>query len=385
MTEYELLRQALAAAGPDKAAVRQNAMRRGALLAARRMDHTKGDPAMNSRKTLPAAAAAGALCLCALGAAAAGFLLTPKQAADELGYTAVSAAFEGPDAVAVNETQTDGDYEVTLLGLTTGRDLSDFEVGDISDESTYIVTAIRRTDGTPVTLEDQFLVGPLISGEDPVTCNPFMMHSGYHAMVKDGVLYRMLECDSIYPFADRTVYIMVQEGTFPDYEAYRFDAETGVITANPDTEGLNVLFTAPLDASYADPAKAQALLDGWRSPSAPEQPDDRPPEGQAAEDDMDRYSAMSAEELRGLGTVERTETVPRTAGPDGEGWYFGDAGDPDSEPYFLQSEMFEEFGESFLGSITTGSGSGGTTCRAYIFIHNADDTATLEKIILPVP
>lgn len=382
MTEHELLRQAFAAAGADKTAIRQAAMRQGAALAARQL---KGDPPMQARKTVPAALTAGALCLCALGAAAVGFFLTPKEVADEFGYDAIAAAFAGPDAVAVNETQTDGGYEVTLLGLTKGRDLADFDFDDIGTESTYVVTAIRRTDGAPVTLDDEFLVGPLIAGEAPIDCNPFMMNGGFSGMVRDGVLYRLFNCDTVYPFADRIVYLMAQEGMLPDFSAYLFDAETGAITANPDTAGLNVLFTLPLDASYADPAKAQALLDAWRSASETGPAPETTPEQQAFADALDDYSAMSVDELRALGTVERTETVPRTTENGTEGWRFGNADDPDSEPYFLTPDVFAALGESYVDSLTEGSGSGGTTVRAYLYTHNADDTVTLEKLILPVP
>lgn len=384
MTEHELLRQAAAACGPDKDAIRSAAIRRGAALAVRQ---TKGEQTMRAHKPLTAAVTAAAVCLCAVGAAAAGFFLTPKQVADEFGYEAIAAAFEGPDAVAVNETQTDGDYEVTLLGLTKGKDLADFDFDGVGTESTYVVTAIRRTDGAPVTLDDQFLVGPLISGEAPIDCNPFMMNGGFNGMVKDGVLYRLFECDTVYPFADRTVYLMAQEGMFMDFEAYLFDAETGAITANPDTAGLNVLFTLPLDASYADPAKAQALLDDWRSVGETEQTPETAPAQQTAqqtfEDAMDHYSAMSVDELRALGTVERTETAVRTVENGAEGWRFGDPQDPDSEPYFLPPVMFEEFGESFLNGLT--AGGDGTPYRAYIYTHNADDTVTMEKLILPQP
>lgn len=386
MTEHELLRLTVAAAGADKTAIRHAAMRRGAALATQQL---KGDPPMRAHKTLTAAAAAGALCLCALGAAAAGFFLTPKEVADEIGYSAIAAAFEGPDAVAVNETQTDGDYEVTLLGLTKGKDLADFDFDNVGTESTYIVTAIRRIDGAPVTLDDQFLVGPLISGEAPIDCNPFVMNGGFSGMVKDGVLYRLFECDTIYPFADRTVYLMVQEGMFPDFSAYLFDADTGTITANPDTEGLNVLFTLPLDTAYADPSRAQALLDEWRSVSRTGQAPGTTPEQQAVQqtvaDAMDDYSTLGADELRALGTVERTETAARTTENGAGGWRFGDPQDPDSEPVFLSPEMFETFGESYVASITAGGDGNAATYRAYVYTHNADDTVTMEKLILPEP
>lgn len=253
---------------------------------------------MKKKTLFTAALAAAAACLC-LGAAA-GWLLTPRETAQALGYDALANAFDAPDAVAVNETQTDAGYDVTLLGLTTGENLTGYwnsSRGALTPGRTYAALAIRASDGTPIpalndpgnTLIDGGLcVGPFIEGEAPIDCNPMMMHPSWSATVVDGTFYIVVECDSILPFADRTVYLMVQQGMFPDFGAYTFDAATGAIGTDPAAaEGINVLFTLPLDPARADPAQAEALLDEWRAapdtgaalPTSPSERADSAPSG----------------------------------------------------------------------------------------------------------
>lgn len=239
----------------------------------------QGGKPMKKKKLFAAALAAAAACLC-LGAAAAGWLLSPREVAAQVGLDALAAAFDAPDAITVNETQTDAGYDITLLGLTTAENLSGYwsrSGGELTPGRTYAAVAIRPSDGTPMgALDDPdnafanegLAVGPLIEGEAPIDCNPMMMHTAWYGTVVDGTYYMVVECDTVAPFADRTVYLMVQQGMFPNFSAYTLDAATGAIRTDPAaTEGINVLFTLPLDAALADPAQAAALLEQWRAPA----------------------------------------------------------------------------------------------------------------------
>ena len=61
-------------------------------------------------------------------------------------------------------------------------------------------------------------------------------------------------------FADRTLYLAVNDGTFFAPDAYCFDEATGEITRNEGYEGVNALFLLPLDKGKADKEKAEAYL-----------------------------------------------------------------------------------------------------------------------------
>ncbi len=216
------------------------------------------------RTGLVAAAVAAAL---TITAAAAVVLLRPQDVAQQAGNAALAAAFEGGDAVTVNETRTVGDYDVTLMGLVSGEGLSRVESlsGGVPRDKTYAVLAYARTDGTAIQ-EDvpELTVSPLVEGYAPWALNAWTLGGGTHTFAQDGTLYYLFECDSIEPFADRTVYLSVYPGTHipPSAELFDFDEGTGAITA----KGAAALFALPLDPAKADPQKAQEAANDWLQP-----------------------------------------------------------------------------------------------------------------------
>ncbi len=210
------------------------------------------------------------LVLCSATAFAAWKYLSPRQIAEETGYDTLGVAFEGEDAVSVNETRSEAGYHITLLGLVSGKNLTgmvELNGQTLENDSTYAVVAIEHSDGTPMPDtssdeygEEEFFVSPFVKGLNPKDYNAFTMGGGYSDMVKDGILYRIAECDNVEIFADRGLYLCVQGGTFPDVSAYRFDEISGEISESEDYEGLNILFSLPVDKAKADPAAAEEYL-----------------------------------------------------------------------------------------------------------------------------
>ncbi len=194
--------------------------------------------------------------------------LTPQQVAEINKDEGLVAAFQSEDAVAVGEVQECGDYRITLLGIVSGKNLSKYagmdDTGNILNDRTYVVTAIENADGTPRpdTSEDDygkdpFFVSPLIEGLNPSIYNSVMMGGAYSEMVEDGVQYRIAECDNVEKFADRQVYLCVNDGTFYNNDAYIYDEQSGAISRNKQYQGVNALFTLPLDKNKADPKAAE--------------------------------------------------------------------------------------------------------------------------------
>ena len=192
--------------------------------------------------------------------------LAPEQVAKEYGDEKLAKAFQSSDAVRINETQTGGGYQVTLLGLVSGKDIADFltsEEGSVGAGETYCVTAIERTDGTPMPDtssddygEEAFFVSPLIKGYNPLEYNAMTMGGGYSEFVEDGVCYRIAECDNVEIFADQGLYLCVSDSIFYEASAYNYDEQTGEISRNENYEGLNALFTLPIDPKKADPDRS---------------------------------------------------------------------------------------------------------------------------------
>ncbi|AFL98516.1 hypothetical protein Desde_0019 [Desulfitobacterium dehalogenans ATCC 51507] len=216
------------------------------------------------------AAAAMALVIFATTAFAASYFLKPSDVANQLGDKTLSAAFDSPTAVNINQSITSGDYTFTLLGLVSGKDITDNPAynsnGDILGDRTYTVVAIQKKDGSPMpTAQDEnyptFYVSPYIKGLKPWQVNAHTLNGGYIENVVDGVMYRIIDCDEVAMFADRGLYLGVNTGSFYNSEAFNYDENTGMLTADPDFDGASVVFDLPIDKSMANPEKAQTYLD----------------------------------------------------------------------------------------------------------------------------
>lgn len=242
------------------------------------------------QRRIPAAviAAVCVLVLCSGTALAVYKYLAPAEVAKEAHDDTLQKAFLSDDAIPVNETRESGGYRITLLGSVAGRNISDFiaetSYGVKEDNKIYTVVAIEHTDGTPMpdTSSDDygkepFYVSHYIRGLDPARYSLMSMGGGYHEMVRDGIMYRLLEMDNIEMFADRGIYVGVSSGTFYDPEAYAYDESSGKMSRNESYAGVNVLFELPVDTSKADSAAAEAYLrklqESWDTPSEPVEKD----------------------------------------------------------------------------------------------------------------
>lgn len=282
----------------------------------------------NRKNRYTAAAVIGAAVLAAgsiTGYAALKYL-TPSQAALELDDNKLAKAFEGEKAILINETQKYDDYTISLFGVASGADISDYILPDsaLGDGTMYAVLAMEKTDGTPMpdTSSDEygsftFFASPYIQGLAPKDFNIYTLGTGYSEFVKDGVQYRLLEFDDISIFADRTIYIGVSEGMAYDVSAYIFDETTGEISKNPGYSGINALFTLPIDKSCADEKAAQECIDKINAemhPSESSKPVDQP-EMTDEQQELDAFMSQITGENIG-DYLERVESTVQTLTPD---------------------------------------------------------------------
>ena len=137
---------------------------------------------MKNRKTsrVPAAILAASITLMIGSAAvfAAARYLNPVQVAQRMEDQKLMEAFQGKDAVLVNETQEYGGYRITLLGAVSGKNISQFlskdNQGQVLEDRFYAAVAIERADGTPMPDtsdptygDEEFYVSPYIKGLEP--------------------------------------------------------------------------------------------------------------------------------------------------------------------------------------------------------------------------
>jgi len=196
---------------------------------------------------------------------------TSREVAEHFEDKTLATAFDSENAWIGNEVQEYGGYKVSLIGLVSGKEISDHLVtsdGSVIREGSYAVVTIEHSDGTPMpdTMDDSydnemFLVSPYIEGLDPQWFNIFSFGGGgYSAFVENGIQYRLVHMANIEPFADHTIYLGVSDGVFFNRDAYRFDEQSGRISRNEDYTGLNALFILPVDPQKSDTQRAEELI-----------------------------------------------------------------------------------------------------------------------------
>ena len=224
----------------------------------------KEKPDMKLKFIRKPAVLAAAAALLVLSVSAAALWLSPSQVADHVGQPMLSQAFEGKDAILLNQTVETGDFNVTLLGLVSGAGLTDWQQ-DVDASHTYAVVGLSRLDGTP--LENgtfpftSYTLTPLVAGYSPRAVNNWTLGSFASGIEVDGNYYYLLDTQDLGIFADHTVYLAFYEGTVPSNEIFSV-AGDGSISFAEDFDGVQALFTLPLDASLADPAAADAFAEG---------------------------------------------------------------------------------------------------------------------------
>lgn len=197
---------------------------------------------------------------------AAWYFLSPAEIAEKFEQTALAEAFRSDNAILINKTQSKNNYDVSLLGIVSGKGLTEFDE-TINIEKSYAIVAISKQDGEMPKVSDDsfdevpFFISPLIKGQKPWLYNIASMNGGYSTCIIDGVMYRLIECDNIEIFSDRGLKLIVSSTSFYDINAFDYDESTGIVTPNPNFDGVNLVFDLPLDTSKADFIKAQKYLD----------------------------------------------------------------------------------------------------------------------------
>ena len=214
-----------------------------------------------------AAAACLALLLTSITVFAAIRLLSSSEVAHQFGDQGLTLAFEGDDAIHINETVYSGGYRFTLLSLVSGYAISDSALyaEGLSNDRTYLVVAIEREDGSPMTdtmdeAFQPFYISPYIRGYMPWQVNLHTLEGGQRETVIDGIRYRIIDMENIKVFAGHGIYIGVNAGWTFDQDALNFNADPWELMANPDFDGVSVVFELPINLSFADPVRAAEIL-----------------------------------------------------------------------------------------------------------------------------
>ena len=342
-----------------------------AMLTQKILQKAKGEEVMRKPNfrltTVTAAIAAVVIATGGLTAYAAWNYLNPGQIAKEVGDDKLAKEFQGEDAIHTNDSQTYGNYTITMLGVVSGKNISNLvqidDNGEVKDDKTYAVIAVKRKDGSkmPDTSDEEycdepFLASPFIKGEDPLRMNIFYMGGSKSCCVVDGVSYHLLECDNLECFAGRGVYVGVLNEQFYNVEAYHFDKETGEISRNEEFSGVNALFKLPLDESKADEKAAEEKLAEWKQGA---ESDDNEEE-EAGTKYSKALDDLSVEEIQEEYTLMKDGVKTYPASEYGELLEIeGSYKDVDASAIFCPKEHFEkgEFGTKIITTSSNGEGT----------------------------
>lgn len=212
-----------------------------------------------------------ALAVCGGTGYAAVKYLSPDKVATEFENDTLADAFQGEDALWINDTKEANDYSVTLMGVVSGKKLNAHPIVQnerVVTDSTYMVISIEKSDGTAMPKPEEedftrFLISPLIKGENPYSVNIFSMANGCGCTTQDGIQYYLLECNNLEVFAKQGVQLAVTDASVISDETYPFDGDTKVVSTNQEYAGVNLLFDVPFPEEKADSSKAKELLKQW--------------------------------------------------------------------------------------------------------------------------
>lgn len=310
------------------------------------------------KRTAVTVGAIGLLMVSSVGVTAAVRYFSADQVAEETEDNKLAAAFNGKDAIDINETQQTGGYDITLLGMVSGKNLSDYESyvdGELQSDKTYAVVAIDKADGTKMqekdkdgynmSYTDQFFVSPFIEGYNPNRYNAYAFNGGTTYFVKDGVLYWLLETDNLEMLATHTIYLGVTESLGTVGEAYVYQEDSGKIEKKADYSGVNALFTLPIDKSKGSEEKAKAYMDSlWGE-------EDDTEEAEETDADSKFFDNLTSENIDEYAT--RIESTVQTLKPDKDGyitWKCEVKGKAESEATQLVDGFDYEVGELHVTS-----------------------------------
>lgn len=220
----------------------------------------KDEKVLQKRKPMKVVAVVLAIiALLSITAFAVSYILSAREVADYFGEKEIAAMFE--DCEIKPQTVSNGTYDVTFLGSTTGTKLNKTEGFEADETRTYAVIAIRNTDSSPLSLMDGMPIqfAPVIEG-----CMPFqtwaILNFSASGMEREGILYYLFDYENLQIFADRTVSIAIFEGAmFPGPEVLTMDENEKIVYAD-EYVGFKGIFDLPMDESKADPKAAAELL-----------------------------------------------------------------------------------------------------------------------------
>lgn len=215
-----------------------------AMLKQHKNNSAKEEKTMSKRKyMIPLVAVILAFTL-AVSAFAAAVLLRPSEVAAKLNESALAEVFKD-DATIINKSVKSNGYNITLMGIANGKNLVEF--AEIDKTKSYVVFAVSRTDGKPLSIMDNAPVSftLVFDGNAPWKYNGFDISFGASSFVEDGTYYSLFCYDDFTKYVENdSISIFAFDGDIigPSAEVFAFNSETGKTDYNKNYDGVKAVF-----------------------------------------------------------------------------------------------------------------------------------------------
>ncbi len=170
-------------------------------------------------------------------------LFRPSQVADKLNEPALAEVFED-DATIINQSIKSNGYNITLMGIASGKNL--VKLAETDSTKSYVIIAVSRTDGEKLSIKDNCPVSfaPIFDGTAPWQFNGFDLSFGISSFVEDGVYYSLFCYDDLSKYIERGLTIFAFDGDLlgPSSDIFTFDTETGKTDYNKSYDGVKASF-----------------------------------------------------------------------------------------------------------------------------------------------
>ncbi|MBR6940569.1 MAG: hypothetical protein IKH65_07185 [Clostridia bacterium] len=172
-------------------------------------------------------------------------LLTSRQVAERLKMTEIGELFESENA-SIEQTINNGNLILTLHSAVHGKELVNINGIDVEEDRDYFVVSVFSKDGKEFDMsKNEIHFTPLVKGYKVHEVNVCSLGTSISIIQENGVLYYLINTDTLKPFADREVYLAAYDGMMP----------FGLIVSNDDGsfgyeknyDGVKAIFTLPSD------------------------------------------------------------------------------------------------------------------------------------------
>lgn len=213
------------------------------LLKQHKINSAKEEKTMFKRKSMIALVAVVLTFVLALSAVAVSVLLRPSQVADRLNEPALAEVFKN-DATIINQSVKSKGYNITLMGIASGKNLVKFAETDST--KSYVIIAVSRTDGTKLSITDSCPVAftPIFDGTAAWQFNGFDLSFSVSSFVEDGTYYSLFCYDDLSKYIANGLSIYAFDGDLlgPSSEIFTFNAKTGKTDYNKNYNGVKATF-----------------------------------------------------------------------------------------------------------------------------------------------